>query len=56
MTVTGQGEEAASAHVTLDIKESFAWTVLRGISVRRGMILSPCAKVSSTDHIRISVK
>lgn len=53
MTVTGRGEEAASAHVTLDMKESFAWTVLRDISVRRGMTPSPHAKVSSTDCIKI---
>lgn len=55
VTVTGRGEEAASAHVTLDMKESFAWTVLRDISVRRGMTPSPHAKVSTTDCIQIWV-
>lgn len=51
--VTGQGAEAANALVTVGMKGNFAWTVLRDISVRRGMTPSPCVKVSSTDHLKI---
>lgn len=53
MTAMGRGEEAANAHVTMDMQESFAWTVLSDISVRRGTTPSPCAKVSSTHHVKI---
>lgn len=53
VTVMGQGEEPANALVTVDMKGSFAWTVLRDISVRREMTPSRCAKVISTDHVKI---
>ncbi|NP_001187600.1 cysteine-rich with EGF-like domain protein 2 precursor [Ictalurus punctatus] len=44
VTVMGRGEEPANALVTVDMKGSFAWTVLRDISVRREMTPSRCAK------------
>lgn len=50
MMATGRGEETENALATVDIKESFAWTVLKDITVRRGTTPSPCAKVSSTDY------
>lgn len=53
MTVTGRGEETASALVTVDMMESFVWTVPRDISARRGTTLSPCVKVNSTDYRKI---
>lgn len=50
--VTGREEEAVNAHVTMDMKGSFAWTVLRDISMRRGTTPSPYVKVSSTAHLK----
>lgn len=56
MMVMGREEEAANAHVTMDIKGSFAWTVLRDISTRRETTRSPYAKVNSTHQTAYKCK